>query len=38
MAGMFWDMRQNPDGWFTSKSTRTEAGERSTDAAPSDVR
>ncbi|WP_231444408.1 M20/M25/M40 family metallo-hydrolase [Brevibacterium zhoupengii] len=38
MAGMFWDMKQNPDDWFTSKSTSPQAGERSTDTAPGDVR
>lgn len=29
MAGMFWDMRANPDDWFTSKAT-TPGGSRET--------
>ncbi len=26
MAGMFWDMKQNPDAWFTSKTVDTAEG------------
>ncbi|MDN5806475.1 MAG: M20 family metallopeptidase [Brevibacterium sp.] len=27
MAGMFWDMRQNPDDWFTSKGPSASTGD-----------